>query len=102
MGWMTLASILLCLAGWGLPVWGLKRWMRGRRKELGLCCWGSGLCCGGALWFQLGYSAHLAEIGDWPAWMDTADAVSAVSGFLLVTTALVNGAAVLLSRQEDD
>jgi len=28
--------------------------------------------------------------------------VSAVSGFLLVTTALVNGAAVLLSRQEDD
>ena len=60
------------------------------------------LCCGGALWFQLGYSAHLAEIGDWPAWMDTADAVSAVSGFLLVTTALVNGAAVLLSRQEDD
>ena len=50
----------------------------------------------------LGYSAHLAEIGDWPAWMDTADAVSAVSGFLLVTTALVNGAAVLLSRQEDD
>ena len=101
MGWMNLASILLGLAGWGLPVWGLKRWMRGRRKELGLCCWGSGLCCGGALWFQLGYSAHLAEIGDWPAWMD-ADAVSAVSGFLLVTTALVNGAAVLLSRQEDD
>ena len=89
MGWMNLASILLGLAGWGLPVWGLKRW-------------GSGLCCGGALWFQLGYSAHLAEIGDWPAWMDTADAVSAVSGFLLVTTALVNGAAVLLSRQEDD
>ena len=88
MGWMNLASILLGLAGWGLPVWGLKRWMRGRRKELGLCCWGSGLCCGGALWFQLGYSAHLA--------------VSAVSGFLLVTTALVNGAAVLLSRQEDD
>ena len=75
MGWMNLASILLGLAGWGLPVWGLKR---------------------------LGYSAHLAEIGDWPAWMDTADAVSAVSGFLLVTTALVNGAAVLLSRQEDD
>ena len=94
MGWMNLASILLGLAGWGLPVWGLKRWMRGRRKELGLCCWGSGLC--------FGYSAHLAEIGDWPAWMDTADAVSAVSGFLLVTTALVNGAAVLLSRQEDD
>ena len=63
---------------------------------------GSGLCCGGALWFQLRYSAHLAEIGDWPAWMDTAGAVAAVSGFLLVTTALVNGAAVLLSRQEDD
>ena len=102
MGWMNFVSILLGLAGWGLPVWGLKRWMRGRRKDLGLCCWGSGLCCGGALWFQLRYSAHLAEIGDWPAWMDTAGAVAAVSGFLLVTTALVNGAAVLLSRQEAD
>ena len=64
MGWMNFVSILLGLAGWGLPVWGLKRWMRGRRKDLGLCCWGSGLCCGGALWFQLRYSAHLAEIGE--------------------------------------
>lgn len=49
MGWMNFVSILLGLAGWGLPVWGLKRWMRGRRKDLGLCCWGSGLCCGGGL-----------------------------------------------------
>ena len=31
-----------------------------------------------------------------------AGAVAAVSGFLLVTTVLVNGAAVLLTRQEDD
>ena len=102
MGWMNLASILLGLAGWGLPVWGLKRWMRGRRKNLDFAAGGADCAAAERCGFQLGYSAHLAEIGDWPAWMDTADAVSAVSGFLLVTTALVNGAAVLLSRQEDD
>ena len=101
MGWMNLASILLGLAGWDF-LFGAEALDERTPERTWTLLLGSGLCCGGALWFQLGYSAHLAEIGDWPAWMDTADAVSAVSGFLLVTTALVNGAAVLLSRQEDD
>ena len=96
-GMLNLGSILLGLAAWGCPAWYLSRRMKGKERS-GWSHLASLGCCGASLWFQILYDSHLARVGDVSAWLDTVDAVAKVSGFLLVTTLLVNVVVLLADR----
>lgn len=97
-GMLNLGSLVLGLAAWAIPVWHLSRRMNGRERNGGAYFISLG-CCGLSLWFQILYGSHLAEIGDVAAWLDTADAVAKVAGFLLITTLMVNGTALWMDRK---
>ena len=86
-GWMNLASLLLGLAAWFLPLWGLRRQSRKAGAEAALWCWAGALCCAAALYFQLRYGDSYVQDGDWSALMDTSGAAVWLSGFLLRDTA---------------
>ena len=89
---LNLASLLLGLTAWGLPVWLLARPER-RKRRLGPVLTASGLACGLALLCQLAYGSHLVAAGDWTALMDTAPAVTAAAAVLVAVTALLNALA---------
>ena len=97
-GMLNLGSVLLGLAAWGSPVWYTARRLKGRAESGGPYLVSLG-CCGVSLWFQLLYGSHLAEIGDVAAWMDTADAVAKVAGFLLISTLVLNGVTLRMDRR---
>ena len=61
---------------------------------------GSLTCCMLALLFQIIYTWHMVDIGDFSALMDTTWAVALVSGFLVLTTLGVNGICGLIYRRE--
>lgn len=86
---LNLGSILLGLCAWGVPLYYLSRRVKNEKRSGWPFVVSLG-CCGTSLWFQLLYQSHLAAIGDVSAWMDTADAVAKVAGFLLAATLLLN------------
>ena len=77
-GWMNLASLLLGLSAWFLPLWGLRRQSRKAGAEAALWCWAGALCCAAALYFQLRYGDSYVQDGDWSALMDTSGAAVAL------------------------
>ena len=97
--WLNLGSVLLGLCAWAAPMLYASRRVKGARRS-GLPCGVSLGCCGMSLWFQLLYSSHLAAAGDVAALLDTADAVAKVSGFLLITTVLLNAAILWCDRPQ--
>ena len=88
-GWMNLASLLLGLAAWFLPLWGLRRQSRKAGAEAALWCWAGALCCAAALYFQLRYGDSYVQAGDWSALMDTSDTAVWLSGFLLAPSCVI-------------
>ena len=88
--WMNLASLLLGLAAWALPLTGLAL----RKKARGWVAAGlvvlSGLFCALALYLQICYQNHLVEIGDISAILDTAGPLVLVAGVLLGVTAVLD------------
>lgn len=88
-GWMNLGSLLLGLTAWGIPVRYFSRRKPGGDRA-GLACVLSMAACAGALFLQILYNKHLAEIQDWSALMDTSGAVAQVSGFLLAVTLILD------------
>ena len=88
-GWMNLASLLLGLAAWFLPLWGLRRQSRKAGAEAALWCWAGALCCAAALYFQLRYGDSYVQAGDWAALLDTSGAAVWISGFLLATSCVM-------------
>lgn len=89
-GMLNLASIVLGLVGWAIPIIQVGRLVKGKRGfgrytyifSMGACCL--------AIWFQICYDEHLVNIEDWSALMDTIGAVRLVSVFLLAVTLLIN------------
>lgn len=89
-GMLNLASIVLGLIGWAVPVFQLGRMVKsgtgtgryGHILSMGACAL--------AIWCQIRYNEYLIDIEDWGAIMDTIDAVRKVALFLLVTTLVVN------------
>lgn len=89
-GMLNLASIVLGLVGWAIPIIQIGRMVKEKRGlgrythilSMGACCL--------AIWFQICYDEHLVNIRDWSALMDTIGAVRLVSVFLLVVTLLIN------------
>ena len=89
-GWLNLGSLACGLAGWIVPYLGLRKGRILRLGRQGIASVLSLSLCGLALWMQLRYQQHLADIGDWSAIMDTAGVVTKVSAFLLLSTVLLN------------
>ena len=104
-GWMNLASLLLGLSAWFLPLWGLRRQSRKAGAEAALWCWAGALCCAAALYFQLRYGDSYVQDGDWSALMDTSGAAVWLSGFLLATSCVIQLAVLFAAhwrkRSED-
>ena len=88
--WLNLGSLLCGLAGWIVPCLGLWMGKGPSSGRQGMAAAVSLSLCGLALWLQQRYQQHLAEIQDWSATLDTSGAGTAVSAFLLITTALFN------------
>lgn len=95
-GWLNLGSLVCGLAGWIIPCLGLRKGRIPRPGKQGMASALSLTLCGLALWMQLRYQQHLADIEDWSALMDTAGAVAGVGAFLLLSTVLLNLALVYL------
>ena len=98
--WLTLGSLVCGLAGWIVPCLGLRRGRFPNPGRQGTASVVSLSLCGLALWMQLRYQQHLADIQDWSALMDTAGAVAGVGAFLLLSTAALNLMLVLLTRTD--
>ena len=94
----NLASLLLGLAAWFLPLWGLRRQSRKAGAEAALWCWAGALCCADALYFQLRYGDSYVQAGDWSALMDTSDTAVWLSGFLLATSCVMQLAVLFAAR----
>ena len=94
-GWMNLASLLLGLSAWFLPLWGLRRQSRKAGAEAALWCWTCALC----------YGDSYVQDGDWSALMDTSGAAVWLSGFLLATSCVIQLAVLFAAhwrkRSED-
>lgn len=89
-GMLNLASIVLGLVGWAVPIIQIGRLVKEKRgfgRYTHILSMGA---CGLAIWLQICYDEHLVNIGDWSALMDTIGAVRVASVFLLVTTLLIN------------
>lgn len=88
--WLNLGSILCGLIGWSAPlVYLVGRTGARRRKRRTFSAVSLGACAL-AIWLQICYTHHLVRIEDWSALLDTSSAVVWVSGFLLVSTLLLN------------
>ena len=100
-GWLNLGSVACGLAGWIIPCLGL---LKGRNPNPGRQAMASAISlslCGLALWKQLWYQQHLADIQDWSAIMDTAGGVTKISAFLLLSTVLLNLALLCLAGKTE-
>ena len=97
-GWMNLGSLALGLTAWALPAAAVGAALRGKEGHWTLFLAASGLACAGALCLQLAYSAHLAQMGDAVAWMETAEVSAWLSQVLLIVTAVLNALAALAVR----
>lgn len=95
-GWLNLGSLVCGLAGWIVPCLGLRKGRIPGPDRQGMAAAFSLTLCGLALWMQLRYQQHLADIGDWSALMDTAGPVTGVGAFLLLSTVLLNLALLYL------
>lgn len=93
--WWNMASLLLGLASWVLPLASLAG--RGNRGGNSRCPL-SLLCCCAALGCQLFSVSSLAAAGEWAALEDTAGATAWLGLLLLAGTVLLNAAAALWSR----
>ena len=91
--WMTLGELAFGLAAWGLALAGLFLWRR--RDAVHWCGLGSLACCAASLCVVVFDFAHLADIGDTSAFLDTANAFRLAAGVLLTVTLVLNAAALV-------
>lgn len=91
-GWMNLASLVLGVVSWILPLVGMG-WKKGDSGRALIFSFLSVAACAASLCLQLHYSNYLVRIEDWSALMDTSGAVAT---FLLLTTLVLNAVALLV------
>ena len=92
--WMTFGELALGLAAWGLALAAL--FLVRKRTAAQLCGLGSLACCAASLCVVVFDFAHLADIGDTSAFLDTANAFRLAAGLLLTVTLVLNAAALVL------
>ena len=96
--WMNAAALALGLAAWGLGALAFCR----RERNGTLYSVGSFAACSASLGLELFYQAHLANIEDVSAFLDTADAVALCAGVLLAGTLALNAAALTIQFRRRD
>ena len=79
-GWLNLASLVLGLAAWLLPVWSI---FSKKTRKVGAL---SFALCSISLTCQIFYTQHLVTITDWSAIEDTHFAVTFAAAVLLAGT----------------
>jgi len=87
---LNLASLILGLIAWILPVMNLARRNKAENKSWIVFAVSSISACAISLFFQIVYQNHLVNIEDWPAIMDTTHGLVVVSSVLLAMTILLN------------
>lgn len=98
--YFTILELALGLLAWGL---GLVSLLMHRKKSAAQPCGiGSFACCAASLCLVVFDFAHLADIGDISAFLDTANAFRLAAGALLAGTLILNGGSLVLrlSKQE--
>lgn len=93
-GLLNVASLVLGLAAWALPVAALC----GKKPRPGFYAASFALCAV-SLELQIFYSQHLVVIRDWSAMEDIHGAVAFAAGVLLTGTILLNILSALLGRK---
>ena len=93
-GWLNVASLVLGLAAWLLPIWAVFSKKAHRVGGLSFALCGFSLAC------QIFYNQHLVEITDWSAIEDTHFAVTLAAAVLLIGTIALNLAAWFAGRRK--
>ncbi len=97
---MTIGELALGLAAWGMALAAL--FLRGEKEAARLCVMGSLACCAASLCVVVFDFAHLADIEDVSAFLDTADAFRFAAGVLAAGTLALNAAALLIRPRKRD
>lgn len=90
MGLLNLASLVLGLTAWALPLIALIERKDKNKKRMMKQTGFSFIFCILAIWLQLHYQSYLVSIEDWAALADTADAVVVASNVLIAFTLIFN------------
>lgn len=97
--YFTLGELAFGLLAWGLGLVSLL--VRGKKSAGQLCGMGSLACCAVSLCLVVFDFAYVADIGDVPAFLDTANAFRLAAGVLLAVTLILNTAAVVARRRRE-
>lgn len=98
--YFTLGELILGILAWGLGAAALLLSKKGGAAS-SLCGMGSLVCCAASLCLVVFDFAHLADIEDVSAFLDTANAFRLAAGVLLAGTLVLNGAAMLRARKRE-
>lgn len=97
--YFTIGELALGLLSWGLGLVSLL--LRRKKDASALCGMGSLVCCAASLCLVVFDFAHLADIEDVSAFLDTANAFRLAAGVLLAGTLILNGMAMLCARKRE-
>ena len=98
--WYSVIILVFGLAAWGLALAAL--FLGRKRGAAQLCGMGSLACCAASLCVVVLDFAHLADIGDTSAFLDTANAFRLAAGVLLTVTLALNAAILTLCFRRRD
>ena len=96
--YFTIEELALGLLSWGL---GLVSLLHQKKDVSALCSVGSLFFCAASLCVVVFDFAHLADIEDVSAFLDTANAFRLAAGVLFAGTLILNGSAMLRSRKRN-
>lgn len=98
--YFTIGELTMGFLAWGL---GAAALLMSKKKGVvsPLCGMGSLVCCATSLCLVVFDFAHLADIEDVSAFLDTANAFRLAAGVLLAGTLILNGAAMLCARKRE-
>lgn len=86
-----LGSLVLGLIAWILPSVNIGRYKTNYNKNWAIYSIVSISVCSIAISFQVLYSNHIVQMGDWSALMDTSGTSTLLSIILLIITLILNG-----------
>lgn len=96
--YFTIGELTMGILAWGLGAAALLLSQK-RGVASSMCGMGSLVCCAFSLCLVVFDFAHLADIEDVSAFLDTANAFRLAAGVLLAGTLILNGAAMLCARK---
>ncbi|MFD2637658.1 hypothetical protein [Piscibacillus salipiscarius] len=91
MGYFNIASLILGVVAWFIPIIALVYYKQRENSSWALLTFLSISACAIALLFQIVYQNHLVRIEDWAALMDTSGTLVRVGTVLVLVTLVSNG-----------